>query len=69
MMEEKRGLLPVILSWIHDVLLFDGLYMVLAGFIGMEISEAQFYAIKGFFLIIPVIISWKIGRASSRERV
>lgn len=62
MMEEKRGLLPVILSWIHDVLLFDGLYMVLAGFIGMEIREAQFYAVKGFFLIIPVIISWILIR-------
>lgn len=62
MMEEKRGMTPVLLSWIHDVLLFDGLYMVLAGFMDMEAQEARLYAVKGFLLIVPVIISWILIR-------
>ena len=40
LLEEKRSPVFPILSWIHDVLLFAGLYIFAAGIIGMDGQEA-----------------------------
>lgn len=58
LLEEKRSPVFPILSWIHDVLLFAGLYIFAAGIIGMDGQEAFQFTLGAAVLIVPVMASW-----------
>lgn len=48
----------IILSWVHAVLLFGGLYAFFADYAGITGRSFWLYAALGFLFIIPACISW-----------
>lgn len=53
---EKR--FQVLLSWIYDVLLSGGLYLVLASFLQLGVKEALLYLAGVLWLFVPLSLSW-----------
>lgn len=60
MKEKSRAL--TLLSWIHDILLFEGIYVLTAAIQGIRSREAALFLLSGLVLLFPVILSYIVIR-------
>lgn len=56
-MKEKNRIL-ILLSWIHDILFFEGIYVLAAAIQNSEGQELAASLLNGLFLLFPVILSY-----------
>ncbi len=56
-MKEKSRIL-ILLSWIHDILFFEGIYVLAAAIQNSEGPELAASLLNGLFLLFPVILSY-----------
>lgn len=61
-MEKLENRFLVLLSWIHSVLLFAGIYLVAAAFYGYRGSSLTRYFLRCLILLLPVVVSWLVVR-------
>lgn len=56
MKEKSRAL--ILLSWIHDILLFEGIYVFAIAIWKLRGQEAIIFLLNGIFMIVPVALSY-----------
>lgn len=56
----SRGM--ILLSWIHDLLIFEGIYMLVAGVLNIKERETILFLLQGFVMLIPVILTYVVIR-------
>lgn len=60
MKEKKRWL--ILLSWIHDILLFEGIYVLAAAVQNSRGQELAVSLVNGLLLLFPVVLSYIVVR-------
>lgn len=61
-MEKKIPAALAALSWVHDVLLLDGCFLLLACILGLRGADAAAAGWLGMGMLVPVILSWQAIR-------
>lgn len=54
----KKSRILVLLSWIHDLLLFEGIYVLAAAIQNRKGTEVTLLLLEGLSLLLPVILSY-----------
>lgn len=53
----------IFLSWIHDLLLFEGVYVLASGIRDIKGQELKTFLLQGLFMLLPILLSYAlIGR-------
>lgn len=53
----------IFLSWIHDLLLFEGVYVLASGIWDIKGQELKTFLLQGLFMLLPILLSYAlIGR-------
>ncbi len=58
-MRQKNHVL-ILLSWIHDILLFEGIYVLAAAIRHTEDTAIAMVLLKGFLMLVPVVLSYLV---------
>ena len=58
MKEKSRAL--ILLAWVHDILIFEGIYVLAATIQNLQGQEAVRFLLSGLFLLIPVVLSYLV---------
>lgn len=58
----EKSRVRVLLSWIHDILLFEGIYMLASSVRNAGMQEIKFLLFQGLFMLVPVILSYIVIR-------
>ncbi|MDE7037786.1 MAG: hypothetical protein K2O98_07495, partial [Lachnospiraceae bacterium] len=58
MKEKSRAL--ILLAWVHDILIFEGIYVLAAAIQNLQGQEAVRFLLSGLFLLIPVVLSYLV---------
>lgn len=58
----KKSYMLVLLSWIHDLLLFEGIYVFASAVQNIRGVALKFFVLEGMILLVPVILSWMVMR-------
>lgn len=54
----KKSRALILLSWIHDLLLFEGIYTLAAAIQGIKGRDVTFFLLKGLIMLLPVVLSY-----------
>ena len=58
-MKQKSRTL-ILLSWMHDILLFEGIYVLAIAIWNIRGREVFFFLLNGLFMIFPVALSYLV---------
>ncbi len=56
-MTGKKSFVLRLLSWVHDLLIFEGVYVLVAGVLHMRGQEVLLFLAQGMAMIIPVVLT------------
>ena len=56
-MTGKKSFVMRLLSWVHDILIFEGIYMLAAGTLHVRGQEVPVFLAQGIALVIPLVLT------------